>query len=58
MLFVKQTKRDDRRVTSAFMFLGPVKYVTHERERPMRITWKLEYPMPGDWFQHVKIAAG
>jgi superfamily II DNA or RNA helicase len=58
MLFVRQTKRDARRVTSAFMFLGPVKYVTHESERPMRITWKLQYAMPGDWFQHVKIAAG
>ena len=58
MLFVRQTKRDARGVTSAFMFLGPVTYEDHEGERPMRITWLLEKPVPGDWFQRVKIAAG
>ncbi len=58
MLFARQTKRDLRRVTRAFMFLGPVKYVTHESERPMRITWRLDHRMPGDWFQEVKLAAG
>ena len=57
-LFVRKAKRDGRGITQPFLFLGPVSYVTHERERPMRITWALEYPMPGDWFQQVKIAAG
>jgi hypothetical protein len=42
----------------AFLFLGPVRYVSHEGERPMSITWKLDHPVPGDWFQQVKIAAG
>ncbi len=45
MLFTR-LRRDDR----AFYFLGPASYVKHESERPMKITWKLEYPLPGDLF--------
>lgn len=58
MLFARRSKRDDRGITRPFLFLGPVRYVSHEGERPMSITWKLDHPMPGDWFQQVKIAAG
>lgn len=58
LLFVRRTKRDERGITSPFLFLGPVAYVGHEGERPMRITWRLAVPMPGDWFQQVKVAAG
>jgi hypothetical protein len=39
--------RQDER---AFWFLGPVSYVKHEGERPMAITWRLGYPLPGDLF--------
>ena len=35
----------------AFHFLGPAKYVQHESERPMAVTWRLEQPLPGDLFQ-------
>lgn len=58
LLFVRRTKQDGRGITSPFLFLGPVGYVGHEGERPMRITWRLEEPVPGDWFQRVKMAAG
>ena len=58
MLFVRRAKRDDRGITSPFLFFGPVTYVSHEQERPMRITWRLERPMPGEWFQKAKVAAG
>ncbi len=34
----------------AFYFLGPASYVSHQSERPMAITWKLEHPLPGDLF--------
>jgi hypothetical protein len=27
----------------AFWFLGPARYVSHEGERPMSITWSLEH---------------
>jgi hypothetical protein len=35
----------------AFHFLGRAHYVSHERELPMAVTWKLEHPLPGDLFQ-------
>jgi hypothetical protein len=39
-------RQDDR----AFWCLGPATYVSHEGERPMAITWRLDYPLPGDLF--------
>ena len=39
-----------RATDRAFRFLGPATYVEHESERPMRMTWKLKYPLPGDIF--------
>jgi hypothetical protein len=57
-LFVRQTRRDDRGVTSPYLFLGPARYVSHESEKPMRIIWELERPMPPEFFRQVKVAAG
>ena len=34
----------------AFWFLGPATYVRHQGERPMAITWRLQFPLPGDLF--------
>jgi superfamily II DNA or RNA helicase len=45
MLFAR-LRADDR----AFWFLGPATYVSHESERPMQVTWKLDHPLPGDLF--------
>lgn len=39
-------RADDR----AFWFLGPADYVSHVDERPMKITWRLHHPLPGDLF--------
>lgn len=35
----------------AFHFIGPAKYVSHQGELPMAVTWKLEHPLPGDLYQ-------
>ena len=43
LLFVRP-KRED-----AFLFLGPLHYVSHSGSRPMSIYWNLDYPMPA-WF--------
>ena len=48
---------DDRGFTSPYLFLGPVRYRSHESEKPMRILWELEQPMPPEFFAEVKIAA-
>jgi hypothetical protein len=58
LLFVRHRRHDDRGMTSPFLCLGPVAYLGHEGERPMRITWALREPMPGEWYQRVKIAGG
>ncbi len=58
LLFVRKTKSDSRGQTGAYTFLGPATYISHEGERPMSITWKLNHPMPAELFDEMKIAAG
>ncbi len=57
-LFVRQRADDERGFTSPYLFLGPVRYVSHESEKPMRIVWELERAVPPEFFSAVKIAAG
>jgi superfamily II DNA or RNA helicase len=47
ILLFARVRQDDR----AFYFLGPARYVTHDGERPMAVTWRLETPLPGDLFE-------
>jgi len=35
---------------SPYAFLGPVRYVSHEGDRPIQIEWQLETPMPARLF--------
>ncbi len=58
ILFVRQAQKDGRGVTMANLCLGPVNYVSHQGEKPMQIIWELEQPMPPDFFQRIKLAAG
>jgi hypothetical protein len=58
LLFVRHKPDDGRGFTSPYLFLGRVRYVSHESEKPMGITWKLDAEMPLDFFFEVKIAAG
>lgn len=44
--------------TAPFTFLGPATMVSHENERPIAITWKLAHPMPAEFFNEAKTAAG
>jgi Domain of unknown function (DUF3427) len=58
LLFVRNRKKDERGQTAPYVCLGRVSYLRHESERPMRITWVLERPMPPELFQSSKVAAG
>jgi superfamily II DNA or RNA helicase len=58
LLFVRQRGEDARGFTSPYLFLGPVRYRSHESEKPMRIIWELDQSMPPDFFGDIKIAAG
>ncbi len=48
LLFVRKQNRavEDSSRTLGYVYLGEVTLVSHERERPMQIIWKLRTPMP------------
>lgn len=49
-LFCRETDQSARRETIAFMFLGPVHHVSHKGSRPIEILWRLDYPMPAEFY--------
>ena len=51
ILFVRERKRDGRGETLPYHCLGRARYRSHESERPMKILWELERPMPGWLYQ-------
>ncbi|MCA9564517.1 MAG: DUF3427 domain-containing protein, partial [Myxococcales bacterium] len=57
VLFVRHQKKIGG-VNQPYVCLGRAKYVRHQDERPMQITWELERPMPGRFFEQAKVAAG
>ncbi len=57
VLFVRQYKKVDG-LTQPYLCLGKARYVRHESERPIRIVWALERPMPAWFYQETKTAAG
>lgn len=58
LLFVRRRRVDERGETAPYTFLGPATYVSHHGERPMSFTWRLHTPMPAEFFEEVKLAAG
>lgn len=56
LLFVRERKRGELG-TLPFTFLGPVDYVSHEGERPVRFTWRLRTPMPAELFESARSVA-
>lgn len=56
LLFARQEPKDDFG-TSPYLFLGPATYVSHTGDRPIAITWRLETPMPMDFFNHASAVA-
>lgn len=58
ILFVRERKKDGRGETLPYHCLGHARYRSHESERPMKILWELERPMPGWLYQAGKVVAG
>ena len=56
LLFVRQEQKDDFG-TSPYLLLGPATYVAHTGDRPIAITWRLENPMPTDFFNYASAVA-
>ncbi len=46
LLFVREWKKKNN-LACPYYFLGPAEYVQHTGSKPMSITWRLQYPMPG-----------
>ncbi len=53
-LFCRETDQSARRETIAFMFLGPVRHVSHKGSKPVEILWRLEHPMPAEFYARTR----
>jgi len=52
LLFVREFKSNQMYGgAEAYTYLGPATYVKHEGEKPMNITWNLEYPIPAKYLK-------
>ena len=58
VLFVRERKRDGWGETLPYHCLGRARYRSHDSERPMKILWELDRPMPGWLYQAGKVVAG
>ncbi|MDF9717248.1 DUF3427 domain-containing protein [Nocardioides sp. ChNu-99] len=57
LLFVRE-ESDGPFGTAPYLFLGKAEYVSHQGERPLAITWRLDQPMPAEFFHAASVAAG
>jgi len=57
-LFLRDAKTNAIGETSAYLNAGMATYVSHERDRPVRILWHLDRDLPADVFQFAKAIAG
>jgi superfamily II DNA or RNA helicase/HKD family nuclease len=55
-LFVRETKSGDGIGTPPYLYAGPMSYMSHTGERPMRILWRLQHALPADVFHAAKVA--
>ena len=55
LLFVRR-EREGEFGTSPYVLLGPASYVSHTGDRPIAITWKLAFDMPGDLYTQSAVA--
>ncbi|MGW0195241.1 DUF3427 domain-containing protein [Nonomuraea sp. NPDC003201] len=57
-LLIRKSKRDEGLGTPPYTYAGPVQYVSHEGERPVRFVWRLDHPLPPEVFHYAKATAG
>ena len=51
LVFARGQKKRPNGVTVPFTYLGPVDMVSYESERPIKMVWRLRYPMSVDMFE-------
>jgi hypothetical protein len=58
-LFLRESKDSDGALgVPPYLYAGRMRYVQHSGDRPMRILWRLEKPLPADVFHAARVAAG
>ena len=58
-LFLRESKAADGDLGAPpYLYAGPMSYVRHTGDRPMRILWNLEHELPADVFHAARIAVG
>jgi superfamily II DNA or RNA helicase len=55
VLFFVRDQKQDLEVTVPFTFLGPGDMVSYEGERPIKMVWDLQHPMPVDMFENNRL---
>jgi superfamily II DNA or RNA helicase/HKD family nuclease len=57
-LFVRETKVADGSLGAPpYLYAGPMTFVSHTGDRPMRILWQLRHPLPADVFSAARVIA-
>lgn len=56
LLFVRHEQKDEFG-TSAYLFAGPITYVSHTGEKPIALTWRLRHPLPSDFYNTASVVA-
>ena len=58
-LFIRQKKAADGDLGAPpYLYAGPMTYVSHTGDRPMRVTWHLDHDLPPEMFRLARFAAG
>ena len=58
ILFFARVRKTNGKLTSAFTFLGPGKFISATGDRPIAIEWDLAHPMPAIFHHEAKLASG
>ena len=58
-LFLRESRESDGALgVPPYLYGGTMQYLSHTGERPMRVRWRLEHPLPADIFHAAQVAAG
>ncbi|WP_433358644.1 DUF3427 domain-containing protein [Streptosporangium sp. CA-115845] len=55
-LLIRQSKWDTGLGAPPYVYAGPMSYISHEGERPIRFKWRLAHPLPPEVFQYAQAA--